>query len=101
MDLVGEGAKDGQAENEAFPGVQLLQGLCRVRAQAWDLCSCPTGQPVPVPDGTQTPLSLHREVFQLWRQCRGWLGVWVVHLIPADTVGCLRLGQGSGSGSLK
>lgn len=26
-DLVGEGAKDGQAENKAFPGVQLFQGL--------------------------------------------------------------------------
>lgn len=98
MDLVGEGAKDDQAEDEAFPGVQLLQGLCRVRAWAWDLCSCATGQPAPVPGGTQTPLSLQREVFQLWRQHRDWLRVWA-GLIPADTVGCLSLGQGSGSGS--
>lgn len=30
VDLVGEGAKDDQAEDEALPGVQLLQDFCRV-----------------------------------------------------------------------
>lgn len=30
VDLIGEGDKDDQAEDEAFPGVQLLQGFCRV-----------------------------------------------------------------------
>lgn len=29
VNLVGEGAKDDQAEDKAFPGVQLLQGFCR------------------------------------------------------------------------
>lgn len=29
VDLVGEGAKDDQAEDKALPGVQLLQGFCR------------------------------------------------------------------------
>lgn len=28
VDLVGEGAEDAQAEDEALPGVQLRQGLC-------------------------------------------------------------------------
>ena len=30
VDLVGEGAKDDQAEDEALPVVQLLQDFCRV-----------------------------------------------------------------------
>lgn len=56
VDLIGEGAKDDQAEDEAFPGVQLLQGLCRARAWAWDFCNCPLT--------AQAPLSLYHEIFR-------------------------------------
>jgi len=38
VDLVGEGAKDDQAEDEALPGVQLLQDFCGV-GRGW----VPTG----------------------------------------------------------
>ena len=36
VDLVGEGAKDDQAEDEALPGVQLLQDFC-----GWGEGGCP------------------------------------------------------------
>lgn len=86
MDLVGEGAKDDQAENEAFPGVQLLQGLCRVRARAraWatgtgsvqlphrPASSCTRWHPAPTPSDAN------------W----GWV------LMPADTCGLCELGAG-------